>query len=307
MKVSIVIPLLNEEQSLPELMRGIDSVLRARELAYEVLFIDDGSTDGSYAILEKLFAQYPGCVRLFRFARNYGKAAALSVGFEKAAGDVIITMDADLQDDPAAIPDMLAKLDEGWDLVSGWKKVRHDPLEKRLPSKVFNRVVSAMSGVRLHDFNCGFKAYRAHVAKGLDVYGERHRFLPALAHWDRCRVTEVAVPHHARKFGKSKYGLSRYYKGMFDLMTLMFLRRYLKNPLHFFGLVGLVFVLAGCGVLAYFGVDWIMTGQMRIRPLTLLSLGSVIVGIQFVSIGLLGELITNTAQRHEYRLRDQRE
>jgi len=305
--VSIVIPLLNEAESLAELMRGIDSTLTAHDIAYEALFIDDGSSDGSFDALEKLYEEYPGRVRLYRFARNYGKAAALSVGFEKATGDVIVTMDADLQDDPTAIPEMLAKLEDGWDLVSGWKKVRHDPLEKRLPSKVFNGVVSAMSGVRLHDFNCGFKAYRAHVAKGLDVYGERHRFLPALAHWDGFRVTETSVPHHARKFGRTKYGLSRYYKGMFDLMTLMFLRRYLKNPLHFFGLVGLLFVVGGCGVLAYFGVDWIMTGQMRIRPLTLLSLGSVIVGIQFISIGLLGELIANTAQRHEYKLREQRE
>jgi hypothetical protein len=216
-------------------------------------------------------------------------------------------MDADLQDDPNAIPDMLKKLDEGWDLVSGWKKVRRDPLEKRLPSKLFNAVVSLMSGVRLHDFNCGFKAYRAHVAKGLDVYGERHRFLPALAHWDHQRVTEIAVPHHARKFGKSKYGLSRYYKGLLDLVTLIFLRKYLKNPLHFFGLLGLLFIAAGAGVLAYFGVEWIVTREMHIRPLTVLSLGSIIVGIQFVSIGLLGEMIANSAPRNVYKIREQME
>lgn len=308
MKVSVVIPLLNEAESLPELMSSIDAVLGKMDPEYEVVFIDDGSKDNSFDVLCELHEQYPGKVRIYRFSRNYGKAAALSVGFEKASGDVIVTMDADLQDDPVAIPDMLAKLDEGWDLVSGWKKVRHDPiLSKNLPSKFFNLITSITSGVRLHDFNCGFKAYRAHVAKSLDVYGERHRYLPALAHWDNYRVTEVPVPHHPRKYGKTKYGISRFTNGALDLVTLLFLRKYMKNPLHFFGLLGLLFVLTGCGVLAYFGVDWIMTGQMRIRPLTLLSLGSVIVGIQFISIGLIGELISNTTQKHEYLIREQRE
>jgi glycosyltransferase involved in cell wall biosynthesis len=307
MKISVVIPLLNEKESLPELVRGIAAVLDGLGHAWEIIFIDDGSSDGSYEVITKLHAEHAGRLRAYRFTRNYGKAAALAVGFEKASGDVIITMDADLQDDPAAIPDMLKKLDEGWDLVSGWKKVRRDPLEKRLPSKLFNAVVSLMSGVRLHDFNCGFKAYRAHVAKGLDVYGERHRFLPALAHWDRQRVTEIAVPHHARKFGKSKYGLSRYYKGLLDLVTLIFLRKYLKNPLHFFGLLGLLFIAAGAGVLAYFGVEWMVTREMHIRPLTILSLGSIIVGIQFVSIGLLGEMIANAAPRNVYKIREQME
>jgi len=304
MKVSIVVPLYNEAESLPELMRSIAQALTPTGHAFEVLFVDDGSTDNSFEVLRGLHGEHPGRVRVFRFGRNYGKAAALAVGFEKADGDVIVTMDADLQDDPSAIPAMLAKLDEGYDLVSGWKKVRKDPLEKRLPSKLFNLVVSIMSGIRLHDFNCGFKAYRAHVAKGLDVYGERHRFLPALAHWDHHRVTELPVPHHARKFGKSKYGLSRYYKGMLDLVTLIFLRKYLKNPLHFFGLLGLLFMVAGAGVLVYFGVEWIMSGQMHIRPLTLLSIGSIIVGIQFVSIGLLGEMVSNAAPRNTYRIRD---
>lgn len=307
MKLSLVIPLYNEEESLVELMRRIRDALDALGHEWEVLFIDDGSTDGSYAVLEKLYVQYAGHLRLFRFSRNYGKAAALSVGFEKARGDVIVTMDADLQDDPAAIPDMLALLDNGWDLVSGWKKVRHDPLEKRLPSKLFNLVVSMMSGVRLHDFNCGFKAYRAHVAKGLDVYGDRHRFLPALAHWDRFRVTEMPVPHHARQFGKSKYGLSRYYKGLLDLVTLVFLRKYLRNPLHFFGLLGLAFMAVGGGVLAYFGFEWAISGNLRVRPLVLLAVGSVIMGIQFVSIGLLGEMISNSAPRSAYRMREVRE
>jgi glycosyltransferase involved in cell wall biosynthesis len=304
MKVSVVVPLYNEQESLEELTGKIGDSLNPPGHAWEVVFIDDGSSDGSYDVIRKLHAADPNHVKAIRFARNYGKAAALSVGFEQAAGDVIVTMDADLQDDPAAIPEMLAKLDEGYDLVSGWKKKRHDPLEKRLPSKLFNLVVSVMSGIRLHDFNCGFKAYRAHVAKGLEVYGERHRFLPALAHWDRFRVTEMVVTHHARKHGKSKYGLSRYYKGMLDLVTLVFLRKYLKNPLHFFGLFGLLFMVLGGGVLGYFGVEWIVTRHMHLRPLVLLSIGSVIMGIQFVSIGLLGEMISHAAPKNTYKVRE---
>ncbi len=304
MKLSIVVPLYNEHESLRELTEQIAAALAPLGHEWEVVFVDDGSTDSSFEVLQALHRERPAQIHVYRFSRNYGKAAALSVGFEKAAGDVIITMDADLQDDPAAIADMLKKLDEGFDLVSGWKKKRHDPLEKRLPSKLFNFVVSLMSGVWLHDFNCGFKAYRAHVAKGLDVYGERHRFLPALAHWDRFRVAEVVVPHRARKHGKSKYGLSRYYKGMLDLVTLVFLRDYLQRPLHFFGLLGVLFMLAGGGVLGYFGVEWIITRQMHIRPLVLLGVGSVIMGIQFVSIGLLGEMISNAAPRNTYRIRE---
>jgi glycosyltransferase involved in cell wall biosynthesis len=304
MRLSIVIPLLNEKESLPPLMKAIDDAVTPLKSGYEVIFIDDGSTDGSFDVLKQLYTEYTGRVKVYRFNRNYGKSAALSVGFEKAVGDVIITMDADLQDDPTAIPDMLKKLDEGWDLVSGWKKIRRDPLEKRLPSKLFNAVVSMMSGVKLHDFNCGFKAYRADVAKSLDVYGDRHRFLPALAHWNQSRVTEMPVPHHPRTFGKSKFGISRYYKGLLDLVTLIFLRKYLKNPLHFFGLLGLLFMGLGAAVLAYFGVEWIATGQMHIRPLTVLSLGAIIVGIQFVSIGLLGEMITNAAPKNTYKIRD---
>ncbi|MFW5775440.1 MAG: glycosyltransferase, partial [Chitinivibrionales bacterium] len=206
------------------------------------------------------------------------------------------------------IQSMLEKLDEGWDLVSGWKKQRHDPvLSKNSPSKLFNAVVSAMSGVHLHDFNCGFKAYRRGTAKSLDIYGERHRFLPALAHWDRWRVTEIPVPHHPRKYGKTKYGISRFFNGLLDLITLLFLRRYLTNPLHFFGLLGLLFFFIGAIVLGYFGVNWAITGQMHIRPLTLLSVGSIIVGIQFISIGLIGEMITNANPNRTYKIRDQLE
>jgi glycosyltransferase involved in cell wall biosynthesis len=305
MLLSIVIPLLNEAESLPELYAGISAEIGKTANSFEVIFVDDGSTDDSYEVLKTLHDKNPETVRVVRFSRNFGKAAALSVGIEKAKGDVIITMDADLQDDPVAIPDMLAVLDKGYDVVSGWKKKRFDPVfTKNLPSKFFNWFTSLMSGVKLHDFNCGFKAYRAPAAKTLEIYGERHRYLPALAHWNGFKVTEVVVPHHPRKFGKTKYGISRFINGPFDLITLMFLRRYLKNPLHFFGRVGLVFGLAGCAVLAYFGCEWIVTRQMHIRPLMLLSLGAIFMGIQFVSIGLVGEMITSTTNRNFYTVRD---
>jgi len=216
-------------------------------------------------------------------------------------------MDADLQDDPVAIPEMVRLIEQdGFDLVSGWKKKRHDPvLSKNLPSKLFNATVSATSGVTLHDFNCGFKAYRSAAAKSLEIYGERHRFLPALAHWNGWKVTETAVPHHPRKFGKTKYGINRFVNGLFDLVTLLFLRKYMKNPMHFFGLIGLFMGLLGTSILAYFGVEWIVTREMHIRPLLLLAVGALIMGIQFVSIGLIGELITSMGHKgREYQVRE---
>jgi glycosyltransferase involved in cell wall biosynthesis len=304
MKLSIVIPLLNEKESLPILTDAIAAALDGRVDPYEVIFVDDGSTDGSFETLREIHAKNPSAIRVIRFSRNYGKSAALSVGIEKAAGEVIVTMDADLQDDPSAIPDLLAKIDEGWDLVSGWKKKRFDPLAYTLPSKVWNACMSLITGVKLHDLNCGFKAYRSAVAKGLDIYGERHRYLPALAHWDGYKVTETPVPHHPRKFGKSKYGFGKFLKGSFDLVTILFLRKYLKNPMHFFGMIGMLLALAGCAVLAYFGVEYILTGQMHLRPLVMLSIGAVIMGIQFISIGLIGELITNVTHHDAYTIRE---
>jgi glycosyltransferase involved in cell wall biosynthesis len=305
MDISIVIPLLNESESLPHLMKAIAAVMEKQTWSWEVVFIDDGSTDDSFAVCRNLNRQYPGTVAVHRFTRNYGKSAALCVGLAKAQGEIIITMDADLQDDPAAIPEMVAKVNEGWDLVSGWKKVRHDPLSKTLPSKIWNLLTSSIAGLRLHDFNCGFKAYRGEAAKALDIYGERHRYLPVLAHWNGYRVTEIAVPHHPRQYGQSKFGsFSRGFKGIFDLLTILFLRKYMKNPLHFFGLLGLVFGLLGSGVLAWFGVQWIITGSMHIRPLMLLSAVAIIMGIQFVSIGLIGEMITNAAPKNTYKIRE---
>jgi glycosyltransferase involved in cell wall biosynthesis len=303
MKLSIVIPLLNEKDSLAPLAEAIEKTVDCAGMSHEIIFVDDGSTDGSYDVLKDLHEKNPAGVRVFRFNRNYGKSAALSVGIDKARGDIIVTMDADLQDDPAAIPEMAGMIDAGWDLVSGWKKKRRDPLSFTLPSKLWNMVTSVIAGVKLHDFNCGFKAYKAIVAKSLEIYGERHRYLPALAHWDGYKVTEMAVTHHARKFGKSKYGFSKFYKGIFDLLTILFLRKYMKNPMHFFGMLGIVFACIGGGILGYFGVEWIVTRHMHMRPLVLLAIGAIIMGIQFISIGLIGEMLTNFTH-HTYTIRD---
>ncbi len=303
MKLSIVIPLYNEEESLPFLLKAIDNVSNEHNLCYEVIFIDDGSTDNSFKVCHKLYAEYPGKVQIYSFGRNYGKAAALSVGISKASGDIIITMDADLQDDPKAIPEMIKLIEQGWDVVSGWKKKRYDPITKTLPSKFFNLITSTMSGLKIHDFNCGFKAYRESAAKSLEIYGERHRYLPALAHWNGCKVTEIPVPHHPRKYGKTKYAFWRFFAGPFDLLTLLFLKKYMKNPLHFFGLLGISFCLLGSGILTYFGIQWILTGSMHIRPLVLLSMGAIIMGIQFFSIGLIGEMIANTQSKNTYIIR----
>ena len=304
MKLSIVIPLCNEQESLTPLADAIAAALDPVGLSYELVFIDDGSTDGSFEEIRKLKAAYGPKVRAFRFSRNYGKAAALSVGIARARGDIIITMDADLQDDPAAIRPLLAKLDEGYDLVSGWKKIRHDPASFTMPSKLWNIATSLVAGVKLHDFNCGLKAYRAETAKSLEIYGERHRYLPVLAHWDGWRVTEIPVTHHERRFGKSKYGFSKFFKGFLDLLTLLFLRRYLRSPLHFFGLVGMFLITIGGLVLGFFGIQWIVTGAMHIRPLTLLSVGAVIAGIQFLSFGLLAEMLAHVSPKMPYNIRE---
>jgi glycosyltransferase involved in cell wall biosynthesis len=300
MKLSIVIPLLNEQESLPELAAAIVAAVAPLGGGYEIIFVDDGSTDRSFETIRNLRDTHGDSITAIRFNRNYGKAAALSTGIARARGEIIVTMDADLQDDPGAIPGMLAKIDEGYDVVSGWKKVRHDPLSFTLPSRLWNSATSLLAGVRLHDFNCGIKAYRTAAAKALEIYGERHRYLPVLAHWDGWRVTEVPVTHHARRFGKSKYGFNKFFRGFLDLLTLLFLRRYLRSPLHFFGLIGMVLMVAGGGVLGYFGVEWLMTGAMRIRPLTLLSVGAMIVGIQFLSFGFLAEMLAHVSQRPSY-------
>ena len=302
--ISIVIPLHNEQESLPTLVKLIDDVFKSSDNEYEIIFVDDGSTDQSFDVLKKIRLEYGEQIRAIRFTRNYGKSAALSVAIKEAIGDIIVTMDADLQDDPIAIPLMLEKIDEGWDLVSGWKKKRYDPITFTLPSKLWNAVTSFLSGLKLHDFNCGFKAYRSETAKALEIYGDRHRYLPALAHWDGYKVTEVPVPHHARKYGKSKYGFGKFFNGIFDMLTLLFLKIYLKSPLHFFGMIGFLLILLGSTLLGYFGVEWVMTGTMHIRPLILLAVGALIVGIQFLSFGFLAEMLAHQFRNDEYRVRD---
>jgi len=285
-------------------MNQIHEVMGSLECEYEVLFVDDGSTDGSFGVLQQLRNQFGNIIRIYRLSNNCGKSAALSLGIKEASGEIIITMDADLQDDPVAIPEMLKKIDEGWDVVNGWKKKRYDPITFTLPSKIWNFATSILSGVKLHDFNCGFKAYRAEAAKSLDIYGDRHRYLPALAFWDGFRVTEIPVPHHARKYGKSKYGFGKFFNGLMDMMTLLFLRRYLKSPLHFFGLIGFVLIMIGGTVLGYFGIEWAISGAMRVRPLMVLSLGAIIVGIQFLSFGFLAEMLINMAPKKLYTIRE---
>jgi glycosyltransferase involved in cell wall biosynthesis len=290
--LTIVIPAYNEVESLPELAREIRETCDREGITYEALVIDDGSKDGTFACVQKLSQEDPR-VRGVQFRQNSGKAAALSEGFARARGRYVITMDADLQDNPAEIPALIKMLEDGADLVSGWKKKRYDPLGKTLPSKVFNGITSRVSGVKLHDFNCGLKAYKSEVVKSLDLYGELHRYIPVLAHWNGFKVEEKVVEHRARKFGVSKYGWARLNNGMFDLITLVFLHRYTSRPLHLFGFVGLMFSLLGFAVLAGFAIEWLITGHGHVRPLMLAGVASMIVGIQFVSIGLLGEMINH--------------
>ncbi len=292
--VSIVIPMLNEEESIGELSTQIIDVMSKINKSFEIIFIDDGSTDASPVVARELHKK-DSRIKLIEFRKNYGKAAALAAGFKMAAGDVVVTMDADLQDDPAEIPNLLQKLEAGYDLVSGWKKVRHDPFIKTQTSKVYNYFTSLFSGIRLHDFNCGLKAYRAEVVKTMNVYGELHRYLPVIAHRNGYRVTEIPVAHHARKYGRSKYGVARFTRGAFDLLTISFLTRYKKRPLHLFGSWGLISTFFGLVVLLYLAVQKVVYGaHLSNRPLLFLGLLMVIIGVQFFSIGLLGEMITES-------------
>ncbi len=297
--ISIVIPLYNEVESLPELYSQIKEVVTENRYEYEIIFVDDGSTDGSLEVLKKI-RQNDKKVKIISFRRNYGKSAALAVGFEHANGDVIITMDADLQDDPHEIPNLLKKLDEGFDLVSGWKKKRYDPISKTIPSKIFNFVVSTLTGIKIHDFNCGLKAYRRSVTKDIKVYGELHRYLPVLAHWAGYKIGEIVVQHHPRKYGKTKFGVSRFLKGFLDLLTVMFTTRYFKRPLHLFGTLGILIFALGFGITFYLSLLKIIENiSLSNRPLFILGVMLTIVGVQFISIGLLGEMITKAYQHLE--------
>ena len=295
--LSVVVPVYNEERSIELLYDEIAAALDPLEREWEAVFVDDGSSDGSFAALARLHARAPN-VRVVRLRRNFGKAAALAAGFRQAAGEVLVTIDADGQDDPGEIPRLLAKLDEGFDLVSGWKTQRRDPLRRRVVSRVFNVVTGWVSGVPLHDMNCGLKAYRAEVVDGLALYGELHRFLPVLAHERGFRIAELPVHHRPREHGRSRYGLERYLRGFFDLITVTFMGRYRHRPLHLFGGLGLALGGAGFLVCVYLTVLWFTGSAIGHRPLLTLGVLLVVVGIQFLSLGLIGEMITT---HHEER------
>lgn len=309
-QLSIVIPAYNEAESLPVLLEQLQTVLKTQAFYAEVIFINDGSTDRTAEVLDALLedsSQYPP-IRVIHFRRNRGKAEALMAGFAAAIGDIVITMDADLQDDPSEIPKLVETLNnENYDIISGWKYPRKDPLEKRMFSFVFNRVTAFFTGVKLHDMNCGFKAYRAEVVKELYLYGDLHRYIPILAHQEGYKVGEVKVRHHPRRFGVSKYGFKRIPKGFFDLFTVLFLTKYLKRPLHVFGTIGVIVAFIGALIGLYLAVLWGMEGGVGFRPLLMLSVLMIILGIQFFSIGLLGELVIGLISRLERRVNDNEE
>jgi len=296
--ISVVIPVKDEELSVEPLFEELRGVLDGTGRGWEVVFVDDGSVDGTFARLGRLHDGEPA-VTVVRLRRNFGKATALEAGLREATGDIVVTMDGDGQDDPAEIPRLLAKLDEGFDLVSGWKADRRDPLRRRLVSRIFNGVTGRVSGVRLHDMNSGLKAFRADVGRSLRLYGELHRYIPVLAHYHGFRVVELAVNHRPRAHGRSRYGLERYLRGFLDLLTVTFMGRYRYRPLHLFGGLGLVLTGVGLAVLAYLLAVKVAGEAIGHRPLLTLGVLLVVVGMQFLSLGLLSELLT---RQHEERM-----
>lgn len=305
MDLSIVIPLLNEEESLPELCSWIRKVMMEHQYSYEIIMIDDGSTDDSWKVIEKLRTEND-CIKGIRFQRNYGKSAALNEGFKAACGDIIITMDADLQDSPDEIPELRRMILEGdYDLVSGWKKKRHDnKLTKNIPSKIYNWATRRMSGIKLHDMNCGLKAYRKKVVKSVEVYGEMHRYIPVIAKWAGFRkIGEKVVAHRARKYGVTKFGLERFVYGFLDLGSIMFVGKYGKRPMHFFGFIGTLFFLIGFIVSLYLIISKLVVPEFSLtsRPSFYIALTTIIVGTQLFLAGFLGELISrNSPGRNSY-------
>ena len=290
--ISIVIPLHNEERSIALLYDELQAALEPLGQEWEAVFVDDGSVDGSFAALTRLHDANEN-VRVVRLRRNFGKAAALAAGFSQACGEIVVTIDADLQDDPAEIPRLLVKLDEGFDLVSGWKTRRRDPLRRRVLSRIFNWVTGRMSGLRLHDMNCGLKAYRAEVVRGMPLYGELHRFIPVLAQYRGFRVAELPVNHRPREHGRSRYGVERYIRGFLDLLTVSFIGRYRHRPLHLFGGLGLILGLLGTAILVYLTVVKALGHAIGERPLLTLGVLLVVVGLQFFSLGLISEMLTS--------------
>lgn len=306
MDISVVIPLYNEEESLKELHSWIDKVMRENNFTYEIIFIDDGSSDKSWEIVEKLSEKNPS-VKGVKFRRNYGKSAALNKGFEKACGDVVITMDADLQDSPGEIPELYKLITkEGYDLVSGWKKKRRDPLSKKIPSKFFNRITRWLSGIKLHDFNCGLKAYKISVVKSIEVYGEMHRYIPVIAKWSGFKnIGEKVVKHQKRKFGKTKFGSERLLKGYLDLLTITFISKFGKRPMHLFGTLGTILFIIGFGIAVYLSITKIFMAQynMTERPLFYLGLLAMIIGTQLFVGGFLAEMVSRSgSERNNYNV-----
>jgi glycosyltransferase involved in cell wall biosynthesis len=310
--ISIVIPLFNEDESLPELHAWIQRVCAENKLSYEILLLDDGSTDNSWAVIESLAQKDPG-VRGIRMRKNYGKSAALNVGFKEALGEVVITMDADLQDSPDEIPELRRMIrEEGFDVVSGWKKKRYDPLSKTIPTKLFNYATRKMSELELHDFNCGLKAYRHEVVKNIEVYGEMHRYIPVIAKWNGFpKIGEKVVEHRARKFGSTKFGMDRFINGFLDLMSLYFMSKFGKRPMHFFGLYGVLSFVIGFGMAAWILIDklvhvWQNTSARLVtdNPLFYIGLIAMVIGTQLFLAGFLGELVSRSnRERDQYNIR----
>lgn len=306
MQLSIVIPLYNEAESLPELHDWIVSVMAAEKLSYEIWFIDDGSKDNSWEVITQLSAQN-AAVKALKFQRNYGKSAALQVGFEAAQGQVVITMDADLQDSPDEIPELYRMvMQEDLDVVSGWKKVRHDPLSKTIPTKLYNWAARRITGIYLHDFNCGLKAYKNEVIKSIELYGDMHRYIPALAKYAGFqKIGEKVVVHRARQYGVTKFGLNRFLNGPLDLMTVAFMGKFGKKPMHFFGAIGVFMFLLGFGLFAYMGIDKLLIHQsaerLSSRSDFYVALVAMVIGVQFFMAGFIAELIgRNSSTRNHY-------
>ncbi|HVY79143.1 MAG TPA: glycosyltransferase family 2 protein [Solirubrobacterales bacterium] len=288
--LSIVIPVLNESEALPDLLEEIRQACDALGVSWEAIVVDDGSTDGSFDLVEELASERPW-LRGVRLRRNFGKSAALAAGFERSRGETVVTIDGDGQDDPADIPALLARLEEGADLASGWKQDRQDPLSRRLASKVFNRITGWLTGVSMHDMNCGFKAYRGACARSLEVYGELHRYMPVLASQQGWRVAEVPVNHRPRRHGRSRFGLERYLRGALDLLTVVFLGRYQDRPLHLFGGLGLFLTSIGAVIELYLLVVKIAGHAIGERPLLFLGLLLIVVGVQLLTFGLLAQMV----------------
>lgn len=305
MDISVIIPLYNEEESLPELEAWIRRVMEEHHFSYEIIMVDDGSKDHSWQVVERLSEQSPN-VRGIKFRRNYGKSAALNVGFQAAEGDVVITMDADLQDSPDEVPELYRMITgDGYDMVSGWKKKRYDPvLTKNLPSKFYNWTARRMTGIKLHDFNCGLKAYKNRVVKSIEVYGDMHRYIPVLVKWAGFKkIGEKVVQHQERKYGVTKFGVERFIRGPLDLLSVIFISKFGKRPMHLFGMLGTLFFLVGFAILAYLSIAKLVYQEYGItdRPLFFLGILALIVGTQLFVTGFLAELITRTApDRNHY-------